>query len=588
LANLETQGASPHDAGRGVVTMPPLWQRIDWKWVVIGACVALTIYLAVMPLGFLLWQSVSTPSTLAQAAHFTWGNYVSAYTSRDTAVLFWNSIEFAAGTACVSFAIGTALAWMNERTNTPLKSLCYALSLVPLVIPGVLFAVAWIMLASPKIGILNKAIMGLFDLNAAPFNIYSISGMVWVDGLQYSPMAFLLMSAAFRAMDPSLEESAMMSGASVPRVIWRITLRLAWPAVFATLLILFVRAIESFEVPALLGLPAGIQVFTSAIYQAINNYPSQVGLASAYAVALLVITAAGTYAVGTLSGAEARYATMSGKGFRPRQIDLGPWRWLSAGLYLIYFLLILALPLAILVWSSFQSFYAVPSLRALQHLTLAPYRTVLAFPGLMQSIWHSVALAIGSATIIMLVAAVICWVVVKTKIPGRKLLDNLASLPLVFPGMVLGLALMVFYLKVNIGVYGTLWILLIAYVTRFMPYGLRFTTTSMIQIAKELEESAAMSGASWLTTFRRVVLPLLKPGLVGGWIYVVIMAMRELSSSILLYSPNSEVISITIWELWGNGQYVELSALGVMLIILLLVLVLAFQWVASRFGIREH
>ena len=201
--------------------------------------------------------------------------------------------------------------------------------------------------------------------------------------------------------------------------------------------------------------------------------------------------------------------------------------------------------------------------------------------------WNSLLLAIGSATIIMLVTSVICWIVVKTRLPGRWLLDNIASLPMVFPGLVLGLAIMILYLYLPIGVYGTIWIMLIAYVTRFMPYGLRYNTTSMLQIHKELEESAAMSGASWVTTFWRIILPLLKPGLLAGWIYIVIVSVRELSSSILLYSPGTEVMSILIWELWENGQYVELSALGVMLILALFVLVLAAQWLGRRFGIRE-
>jgi iron(III) transport system permease protein len=187
----------------------------------------------------------------------------------------------------------------------------------------------------------------------------------------------------------------------------------------------------------------------------------------------------------------------------------------------------------------------------------------------------------------MLLTSVICWIVVKTRLPGRWLLDNLASMPMVFPGLVLGLAIMIFYLNFNIGIYGTLWIMLVAYVTRFLPYGMRYNSASMMQIHKELEESATMSGASWSTAFRRIVLPLLKPGLLAGWIYIVIVSIRELSSSILLYSPGSEVVSIIIWELWQNGQYVELSALGVLFIIALLLLVTVAQLVGRRFGLKE-
>jgi iron(III) transport system permease protein len=561
--------------------------RFDPKWLIIGACVAVTLYLGVVPLGFLLWQSFFTPQTATQAAEFTLGNYRDAYGSARTWVLFWNSLQFAGGTAALAFCFGTLLAWMNERTNTPCKSLFFALSIIPLIIPGILFTVAWILLGSPKIGLVNLVLRALFDTDAVFFNVYSMWGMIWVDALHYSPIAFLLMTAAFRSMDPALEESAVMSGASVLQVVSRVTLPLVWPAIFATLLILFVRAIESFEVPALLGLPVGIQVFTSAIYQAVHRYPSQIGLASSYAVTLLLITSAGVYFQSVLSTRGNRYATMTGKGFRPRLIDLGRWRYLTVSIFLAYFLLIVVLPFAVLLWSSLQKFYSVPSMEALQRLTLEPYRTILGYPSLWRSVWNSLLLAVGTATIIMLVTSVICWIVVKTRLRGRWLLDNIASLPMVFPGIVLGLAIMILYLYLPIGVYGTIWILLIAYITRFLPYGLRYNTTSMLQIHKELEESAAMSGASWLTTFRRIILPLLKPGLVAGWIYIVIVSIRELSSSILLYSPGTEVISILIWELWENGQYVELSALGVMFIIALLVLVMAAQWIGRRFGIKE-
>jgi iron(III) transport system permease protein len=502
-------------------------------------------------------------------------------------VLFWNSVQFATGTAVLAFALGTLLAWMNERTNTPFKSLFFALSIIPLIIPGILFTVAWILLGSPKIGLINLALQHLFDTEMVFFNVYSMWGMIWVDALHYSPMAFLLMTAAFRSMDPALEESAVMSGASVRQVVSKVTLPLVWPAIFATLLILFVRAIESFEVPALLGLPVGIQVFTSAIYQAVHRYPSQIGLASAYAVTLLAITTLGIYFQSRLSTRGNKYATMTGKGFRPRVIDLGQWRYLTVAIFLVYFFLIVVLPFAVLLWSSLQQYYSVPSMEALSRLTLEPYRTILGYPSLARSVWNSVLLALGSATLIMLVTSVICWIVVKTKLPGRWLLDNIASLPMVFPGIVLGLSIMILYLYLPIGVYGTIWILLIAYVTRFLPYGLRYNTTSMLQIHKELEESAAMSGASWATTFRRVILPLLKPGLLAGWIYIVIVSIRELSSSILLYSPGTEVVSILIWELWENGQYVELSALGVMFILALFVLVLIAQLVGKRFGIKE-
>src|SRR5438045_5842698 len=264
--------------------LPTEKRHFDFKWIAIGVSVVIVAYLALIPLGFLLWQSFFTPRTASQAAEFTFDNYKTAYQSTETWRLFLNSLQFAAGTSLFSFFVGTLLAWMNERTNTPFKRLFFALSIIPLIIPGILFVVAWILLGSPKIGIINLFLQKWLGTDFVFINVYSLWGMIWVDGLHYSPMAFLLMTAAFRSMDPALEESAMMSGANVLQVAWRVTLRLSWPAIFATMLILFVRALESFEVPALLGLPVGIQVFTSSIYPAVHRYPSPVGLASAYAV----------------------------------------------------------------------------------------------------------------------------------------------------------------------------------------------------------------------------------------------------------------------------------------------------------------
>lgn len=575
------QTASVATAGKGRS------RRWDSKWLIIGVSLAVVAVLALVPFSFMVWQSFMTPEVAGRPAEFTLSNYSKAYTDPQTAVTFWNSVQFAFGGSLLAFALGTALAWMNERTNMPFRRLFFALSIVPLIIPSILFTIAWIMLASPRIGLLNTFAQYLFGLDGPPFNIYSMWGMIWVDGLHYSPMAFLLMSSAFRAMDPSLEESAVMSGASVMQTLRRITLRLAFPAIMATLLTLFVRAIESFEVPALLGLPAGIQVFTSAIYQAIHEYPSRIGLAASYSVILLVLTSGGIYVQARISASASKYATVTGKGFRPRLIDLGRWRYLAIGLFLLYFLLIVALPFFILLWSSFQKFYAPPSWEALQRVSLDGYRYIMSSEGVKNAVINSLWLSTLCATLVMLLASVVSWIVVKTKIPGRWLLDNMVSLPMVFPGLVLGVSIMIFYLTFDIGIYGTIWIILLAYVTRFMPYGMRYVTTSMIQMHKDLEESAFMSGGSWFTVFRRIVLPLLKPGLMAGWIYVMIVSIRELSSSILLYSPGNEVISIQIWELWENGQYVELSALSVLFILMLLVLVGMAQMVAKRFGVQE-
>ena len=560
----------------------------DWRtWLPIAAVVVLVAWLTLVPLGFMLWQSVLSPQTATAAARFTLDNYRTAYGSADTARLLGNTLKFALGSAAAAFCFGALLAWINERTDTPMKSLFFALTLVPLIIPGILFTVSWIFLGSPKIGLINLVLQRVFATDAVFVDIYSIPGMIWVDSLHYSPMAFLLMTAAFRSMDPALEEQAFMSGATLPRILIRITLRLATPATAAALLILFVRALESFEVPALLGLPVGIEVYTSAIYDAIHAYPSEVGLASAYGATLLVITSLCVFLNLRIAGRGSRHATVTGKGFRPRVLRIGRWRYLTTGVFLVDVALVVALPFLVLLWSSLQRFYSVPSLAALKTLTIEPYRTVLAYPEIGLAFRNSIVLSLVSATLIMLATSALCWVVVRTRLPGRALIDNLASLPLVFPGLVLGLAIMVCYLSLPIGVYGTLWIMLIAYVTRFLPYGMRYNTAALLQVHQELEESAAMSGASLGLTFGRIVLPLLRPGLVAGWIYIIIVSIRELASSILLYSPGTEVVSVIIWELWQNGQYVELSALGVMMILVLLGFVVLAEFLGRRFGLAE-
>jgi iron(III) transport system permease protein len=575
-----------------MTTVPDFLRRhplpgIDATWLAIGGSVALAMWLSLVPVAFLLWQSFLTPVTAAMPAAFTWDNYVNAYFSAETVRLLGNSVAFGVGSSAVAFVSGTLFAWINERTDTPFKSLFFALSLIPLVIPAILFTVAWILLASPKIGIINLALRELFATDFVFVDIYSMGGMIFADGMHQSPLAFLLMTSAFRAMDPALEESALMCGATVPQIARRVTLKLAWPAAVAALLILFVRALESFEVPALLGLPVGIEVYTSSIYQAVQRYPSDVGLASAYAVALLLIASLCIYAQSRVAADVGKFATVTGKGFRPRVMKIGRWRYLTAAIFLTYFTIIVALPLLVLVWCSLQKFYSAPSLSTVQSLTFDAYRAVFDYPNIGMVIWNTAVLAATTAAIVMLMTSILAWIVVRTRLPGRWVLDSLTSLPLVFPGLVLGLAIMICYLRVGIGVYGTLWIMLIAYVTRFMPYGMRYSATSMLALHKELEESAAMSGASWQMTFRRIVLPLLKPGLIAGWIYIVIVSVRELSGSILLYSPGSEVVSIMIWEYWQNGQYVELSALGVMLMVALFGFVLAAQFAGRRFGVAD-
>jgi iron(III) transport system permease protein len=396
------------------------------------------------------------------------------------------------------------------------------------------------------------------------------------------------MVAAFRSMDPSLEESALMSGARLPTVFRRITLPLAKPALFASILIMAVRGLESFEVPALLGIPGGVWVFTSRIWRVLSQYPPSYGQAGAYALSLLLLTSLGVYLNSRLTRRSKAFQTVTGKGFRPHPMELGRMRIPATVLLFLYFGVAVLLPVLILVYTSTQHFYSVPSFQTLTNMTWDNYDYTLSNDQSLTALRNSFSLGIGSATAVMLVMAIASWVVVRTKLPGRWLVDNLSFLPLTVPGLVLGVSLLFVYLRFPVPIYGTIWILFIAYFTRYMPYGMRYASTSMYQIGAELEESAQTSGASWWQTFRRVNLPLLMPGLVAGWIYILMVSVRELSSSILLYSPGNEVLAILIFEQYENGQFTELAALGVVMVVTLIVLVVIARKLGARIGVREH
>src|SRR5919205_505378 len=526
---------------------------------IVLAVAAAIAYLALVPLGFLLWQ------TFVRGGHLTVAAFSDAYAAVGLGTMVLNSFEFSLGSTALAILIGTVLAHLIVRTDVPAKPLMYAASVVPLIIPGILHTIAWTFLLDPTNGILNLNVIGKLGLPA--FNIYSIPGMILVEGLHLAPLVFLLMVASFRSMDPSLEESAVMSGAPMRKVFFRVTLPLARPALYAAILIMVVRGLESFEVPALLGLPNHIFVFTSRIWDVLHALPPNYSEAGAYAMSLLVLTTIGVLWHSRLAKRARAYQTVTGKGFRPRPIQLGVWKWPATLLILVYFVVAVILPVLILAYASTQNFYSPPTRDTLSSMTLAPYRTVVHDDLVRHALKNSVILGLASATVVMLLCAVAAWLVVRTRLPGRWAIDNLAFLPLTIPGLVLGVALLSIYLRTQwLPVYGTLWILFIAYLTRYMPYGMRYASTSMFQIGRELEESAQMSGAGWFQAFRRIVLPLLVPGFVAGWIYIFVVSVRELGSSILLYSPGREVLSIAIWQQWNDGLLPQLSALGIMMV----------------------
>lgn len=549
------------------------------KTLIVAGVAVVIGYLALVPLYYLLY------GTFFDANGFTLGAFARAYTADGIGELISNSLLFAIGAAILSLVVGTALAYLNVRTDVPFKPLFFAASMIPLIIPGILYTISWIFLASPDIGLLNAFLEPL--LGPGFFDIFTIWGMIWVEGLHLSPIVFLLMVAAFRSMDPSLEESALMSGASRWTTFLKITVPLVRPAIVASILVMTVRSLESFEVPALLGLQNGIYVFTSQIYFTLRSYPPDLAGAGALAVGLLVIAVLGVILSNRVGRNSKDYQTVTGKGFRPRPMELGRFRWVAGGLIILYFVATVLAPLAVLLYTSLLKFYVAPSAEAFRTMTLDNYRELAGLSSAGTALKNSLILGIASATVVMLFMSVAAWIVVRSKIRFRGLLDQLAFVPLVIPGLVLGLGISFVYLRSPIPIYGTIFILLIAYCTRYMPYGMRYAVTSMHQISAELEESAQVSGASWWQTFRRVLLPLLSPGLVAGFIYILTVSFRELSSSILLYSPGNEVLSILIFEQFENGSFTILAALGVVMVLTLVVLVTVAYKVGAKVGLRQ-
>ena len=550
------------------------------KFFIVAGVVVAIGYLALVPLVYLLW------GTFFDATGFDLGGFERAYGSGRIGELFGNSLAFAGGAALLSLTVGTTLAYLNVRTAVPFKALFFAASIVPLIVPGILYTVSWIFLASPQIGLLNEATNSMFGVR--PFDIFTIWGMIWVDGLHSSPIVFLLMVAAFRSMDPSLEESALMSGASRLQTLRKITLPLVKPALLGAVLVILITSLESFEVPALLGLQNGIYVFTSRIYFVLRSYPPDYAGAGALAVSLLAIAVIGVALTRFFIGKGSKtFQTVTGKGFRPRPLDLGKWKPVVGAGILVYFFVTVVGPLLVLLYASLLPFYQAPSADAFASFSFANYETVFNMRSAVRALKNSFILGIGAATIVMSLMAIAAWITVRSNIRGRSIIEQLSFVPLVIPGIVLGLSISFVYLRSPIPIYGTLVILLIAYCTKYLPYGMRYATTSMTQISSELEESALVSGASWWTTFRRVLLPLLSPGILAGFVYILVVSFRELSSSILLYSPGNEVLSILIWEQFENGSFNVLAAIGVLMVLALVGMVTIAYKLGAKVGLRE-
>jgi iron(III) transport system permease protein len=524
------------------------------SWVMVVVTL-ITAYLVLPPLYSVIQTSLFTTTFTGELDQFTLRYYEELL--RELRVLgpFLNTLYFSIGSASLATLIGGMVAWVVTRTDTPLRGLGYFTAFASFGTPFILYTIGWILLLG-KAGPVNHWLKILFDQSTPVINVYSMAGMIFIEALLWSP---------FR----------------------RISLRLMLPAFFSVLLLIFIRAFESFEIPALVGLPGDIRVLTTSIYQDAQRLPPQYGNAGAFAVLLMVVVAATLYVYFRVTRDGDRFHTVTGKGYRPALIRLGRWRYLSAAGLLFYAFVLLVLPFLIILWASLLPFYIQPSLDAISKFTVKNYILALHFPKIIASIKNSIFLGLVSATVVMVLTTLASWILVRSKLRGRWLLDLLTTLPLLFPGIVMGLAIMRFYLNVPIPIYGTLWILLLAFVTRYIPYGIRYTHSGLLQLHKELEEASYVSGASWLNCMRRITLPLIMPSFLGGWVFVFLLSAKELSMSILLVSPQTPVVSVAIYELWENGQVGELAAFSVIWTAILVSVAVSYYLFARRFGVQQ-
>jgi len=555
-----------------------LSQPVGWVFIFIVGIVG---FLSLYPTFFLFYGSL-TDAPLGVPGHFTLGNYIRAYSDPEAYPLLLNSFIFGLGASGLSLIFALTLAWITIRTNAPFRRIFELTAIVPNILPPILVSISWVMLLNPSNGLINGLFVKLLGLEKGPFNIYSMPGLIFVESLILTPLAFLIVAAALKSMDPSLEESAKTLGSNEFGVMRRVTFPLIRPAILAAGTLNFVRAVESFDTPAIIALPARIEVFTTKIWrEALGSFPTNHNLAATYGVGILVIALIFVYLYRYFTSQVENFSTVTGKGFRPHQIDLGRWRFAASGLALLLLVLLVLLPLLVLLLVALLPYYHVPTWRTWHNLTLDHFRYVWATPRVHRAFANSLFLALAGATVCMILASLASYITVRTKIAGRSPIDGLVFIPWAFPGTAMALGLLWAYVDFPIPIYGTIWIILIAYVTRFLPYGLRAVSSTIIQVHKELEEASVVCGAGFLATFRRVLIPMMRPGVMAGWIILVTIFLREFSATLFLYSPGAEPLGPLLYFLYLDGMRGRVAAIGLVISVLSIILI-AFAQRYSR------
>jgi iron(III) transport system permease protein len=518
---------------------------------------------------------------------FTLENFAAVYLTPRTYDVLLNTLFFAVSSVVVTLLIAVPLVWILMRTDIPFKKTIYVLLTVGILIPVFLRTIAWILLLSPRIGLLNKWLQEWFALSSPPFNLYSLTGMAFVQGVSFVPGAFFMLAAAYRSMDPSLEEAAYTSGVGKLKTFLKINIPITLPAIAAVMVYLFMTALAVFEVPAIIGLPSRILVLSSLIYT--STTPStglpDYGIAGAYGAIMLVLGLLLAFLYVRLVKQGKKYTVITGRGYRPREIALGRWKWAALAFVFFYLSIEVFIPFLVLLWASLLPYLQLPSAEALSSLTLKHYVEIPTHVGARPFI-NTLVLMFMVPTVTMILSVLVSWVVIRSQVSFRGFLDTLAFVPHAVPGilMAVGLAYLGLAYRDYFPLYGTVFIIVVAHTINWIAYGTRTTNSVMIQVHRELEEAGRVSGASAPRVLGKIVLPLIAAGVLNSWIWIGMLSYREVTMSLTLLTRNNVVISTVVWQFWGSGWVPQVSALGVILILFATLIVGAVRLALSRIG----
>jgi iron(III) transport system permease protein len=519
------------------------------------------------PVLVVLWRSF-TSGRLGFDVGLNVANYMRVFGDKDIMSMLNNSVIYAAGAALLGTAVGAILAWIVARTNTPGKALVELMPLYPILMPPIMKNIAWILLLAPKSGILNGMLQQFFGIQTLVFNAFTMAGMIWVFGLACVPLGYLFLLPVFLSFDPSLEESAYIAGSKPMNTMFRITFPLAMPAFISAFVLNFLRGLRSFETPVLQGTPGNIKVFVSRVYDSMA-LEFNAGLATAYSVVLVVLSVITLYFYVRATRFSERYATITGKGYRVRVIDIGPWKYLTFLAVFLYFLAGILIPFVVLIVVSMIPYYDYDTfMKFPTNAVLTNYFTVMRHPSFVTGFYNSLVLSVSIAVITVLAGITMAFTIYRTRAWGTKLFEFIGTLPLAFPPLVLSVGLVIIFLGTPL--YNSLWALGIGLFVAYFPYAFRNASGSIVNIHKELDEAAWVHGAKWRHVFFKITLPILKPSVGGALFYIFIEAIRNVDVAVLLTAPGKEYGPVTLFEYFRVGQWAEAAAGGVIYLIVLI------------------